>query len=33
MRAKMGARDEDMKDEPKSLRSVKKPDMQYLFAV
>ena len=32
-KAKIGARDEDMKNEPKSLKSVKEPCMQCLFAV
>ena len=33
MKAKMWARDEDMKNEPKSLESVKERCMQCLFAV
>jgi len=32
-KAKMGARDEVMKNEPKSLKLVKEPCMQCLFAV
>jgi len=32
-KAKMGARDEVMKNEPKSLKLVKEPYMQCLFAV